>query len=144
MVFVRKRLNSTSHCLRPCSFILPCLHCPHPISVSDVHQPFFILPQCNITAMPTYHFYKVGALVHMVRGASEEQLRAGVLAHSGDKWSNMQGHLLTATSSSSSGESPVSQSAAVPHAAPASAAEMRAARAAAAEARMRALQAQAK
>ena len=117
--------------------------------MSDVHQPFFILPQCNITAMPTYHFYKVGALVHMVRGASEEQLRAGVLAHSGDKWSNMQGHLLTATSSSSSEESPVSQSAAVPHAdgphaAPASAAEMRAARAAAAEARMRALQAQAK
>jgi hypothetical protein len=38
---------------------------------------------CNIKAMPTFHFYKAGTLVHTVQGADPNKLHEGIVAHSG-------------------------------------------------------------
>jgi len=46
---------------------------------------------CKVQAMPTFHFYKGGQLVHTLRGADPAALRSGIEAHHGDKWSVLSG-----------------------------------------------------
>mmetsp|Transcript_11057 Transcript_11057/g.26704 ORF Transcript_11057/g.26704 Transcript_11057/m.26704 type:complete len:109 (-) Transcript_11057:168-494(-) len=47
----------------------------------DVDQQAKLAARCEVSAMPTFHFYKKSAKVDMLVGANPEKLRALVLKH---------------------------------------------------------------